>query len=573
MLAWAGGEPVEMPERWLLLAADYRVHLRWRAALGHEPLPAAPLVAAAAEELRAPFMDLMTELGRRCSSPEWWASRVSERNTQVSPLFLNCCYLRVALREDAPLGVVCDSAAVLESLAAGRTVRWASRPPRRRWRLEAAGRAARFLFREAIRWAAAPRPPRPRDGEVLIRTWVDESSFTADGQFRDRYFPSLADWLSEQGRPVRTWPSFFNLRRSHRDAWRALSAARADFLPDRRVLRWSDRARTLGAALRSARMPGGEVELAGLDVTRVFAEERRRTAFDDGTLDALIAGHLPRRLAQRGLAPAVFVDTYENMIPEKPLIAGFRRDAPDTRLVGFQHGALYPMFLCNFVTPGEAEFAPLPDRVVCNGERFREILVSEGLPGRLAVVGPSLRYRHLFERSEEHSDGEREPIVFVPLTLDEEMRVELVAKLADALGDFRAARIALKPHPMGPQRDVAPGVEIPSHFEIVGGEMSEWLPRATASVALGSSAVYETLAAGVPIVIVGREAALDLNPLGWEPDLGSVARTTAEIREQLERLLALTPEERRAFRERAGRLLRESFEPVTDERMRTFLPE
>src|SRR4051794_23892693 len=130
MLAWSGGEPVDMPERWLLLAPDYRVLLRWRAELGREPIPTAPLVEQAAEGLRGPFMELITELGRRHDSPEWWASRVSERNTQVSQLFLYCCYLGVSLdeiaRSEEPLGVACESAAVLHTLAAGGLpVRWA----------------------------------------------------------------------------------------------------------------------------------------------------------------------------------------------------------------------------------------------------------------------------------------------------------------------------------------------------------------------------------------------------------------------------------------------------------------
>ena len=85
---------------------------------------------------------------------------------------------------------------------------------------------------------------------------------------------------------------------------------------------------------------------------------------------------------------------------------------PSTFVAGFQHGAMYPMLLCNFVPPRELAIAPLPDRVVCNGPAFREIVVREGLPRQRVVAGPALRYRHLREVATAHGDR-----ILVPLPM------------------------------------------------------------------------------------------------------------------------------------------------------------
>jgi len=140
--------------RWLVLSEDYPRLLQWQDAIGRgggELVAAGPLVSAAAEGLRRPFLDLITELGRRYDSLAWWSLRISERNTAVTSLFLHCCYLAAAQTElgARPTCVVCDSWEVLESLeeiARGRSIapRWA---PRSRLIPHNVGSSARGMVR------------------------------------------------------------------------------------------------------------------------------------------------------------------------------------------------------------------------------------------------------------------------------------------------------------------------------------------------------------------------------------------------------------------------------------------
>jgi hypothetical protein len=571
--------------RWLFLAQDYRQLLEWRDVMAGEELAATRRINRVAAGLRRPFLDLITELGRRYDSVSWWTSRVSERNTAVSPLFLYCCYLRVAAAEigEETTCIVSESFAVLASLAdiaraRDIEVQWIG--PRHEHagvaHLRAAWRIGRFAvqgLRSAVAARKLPRPDDLRRPLVLIRTWVDEASFGEEATFRDRYLPGLADWLEARGVCTITLPVLANLRVPFGVAWRSLLETRRRFLAPEAYYRVSDYLSALREARRSSTLPDcSGLRLEELDVSRVFDAERRRAAYDRNSLEALLSYRLPLRLSQADLEPDVMIDPFENMIPEKPLILGFRHWLPRTKIVGYQHGALYPLLLCNFVTHGETEFAPLPDRVVCNGPFFREVLVREGLPPERAVVGPALRYAYLQDMSKIAPTSSSTLLVVLPLVVD--AAVELLVKVAEAFCEDRGLRLLLKPHPMGNPslifRD-ARLEQLPSNFEVVSGTMEDALAEARVVIGLASSAVYEAVAAGRPVVVVGRDAVFDMNPLAYHAEFARVFTTPHEIRAETLRLLDQSEEEVAAYRLRADSLLRDSFHPVTDEAMAAFV--
>jgi hypothetical protein len=420
-------------------------------------------------------------------------------------------------------------------------------------------------------------PATLRHPIVLSRTWPDNSCFGADRAFYDRYFPGLHSWLEARGAYTITIPLLLsNLRGSYRSAWRRLLSTDRRFLAPEAYYRPSDYLFALREARRGAAMPRGDrMRLGELDVSRLIAAERLRTAFDAGTLESLLSHRLPMRLAAAGLRPDLFIDGFENMIPEKPFVLGSRQYLPATKLVGFQHGALYPLLLCNFITAGESEFAPIPDRVVCNGEAFRRILVQEGLPPERAVAGPSLRYAHLWDtRRTVRDQRSGTPSLLVPLPLMLDVAVELLVKVKLAFADNERLRVNLKPHPLSATDALfrAAGIhELPMNFSHLAGSMKSALEGTSAVVGIASSALYEALAAGTPVVVVGRDAALDLNPLAWYDDLGAVFSNPDQIRAETLRLLSLSPQGLADYRRRADEVLRDSFNPVTDEAMRLFV--
>lgn len=587
----AGLPPGMTRVSWLYLGRNYVELLAWEQAVGADAKRISidrPLEAAAGE-LRRPFLDLLASLGRRHGSLAWWTSRVSERNTMVSPLFLHCCHLQVARDimqgSEEPLSIVSESWSVLrclekEACAGGRDVRWLSRslPKWRltlRWYTKIVGHAWEFV-RERIHTTRvarriAPRAMVTRDRPcALLRTFIDDDCMPEDGEFRERFLVGVGDWFERKGYEVWTVPILFAVKRPYFAAWQWLHGSGRNFLNPDEHYRFFDFVFTIVVALRQAFIPRRRIQFRDLDVTALFDEERRRFAFDRGSLDSILLSRLPYRLKRAGWRVDTVVQGYENMVLEKGAIHGFRRHMPSTRIVGFQHCVVPPMLLCHFVTAEEAAIAPLPDRIICNGRMFRRNLVTEGLSVERVVEGPALRYAHLQRDVKRH---DAKPCVLVALPLELGAAVELLSKVHGALRDDVDVPVKVKPHPMMHLPDLLRecGLDhLPDHFELVRGGMAEWLGRARVVVSSGSAVLFEAVAGGVPTVTVGRESGLNLNPLSWLKDSGATLYGPSEIRTEVQRLWRLSTGDRDAYRRRGRELLHDGFNPVTDEWMHVF---
>jgi hypothetical protein len=580
----------EKPVAWVFLDQDYIRCIRWSKGLGEDfkQIKISAQLQETANSLRKPFLDLITDLGRRHDSPAWWASRVSERNTLVSPLFLYCCYLKIALgllkEVTGTLCVVSESWSLLGSIGAAAGLQCQVNGLGRSGRLrqkslfcaKAGFRLLAFLG-AGIRGRVACSRLGPMDGEgkrvVLIHTYIDESLLGEDEVFHDRYFPGLSEWLEHKGFSVITLPVLYNMKRSNRSVWRWLGKNRQIFLDPYAYHAWSDYFDAIREARREATMLGGSILLEGIDATGLFEEERQRTAFS--SLHTLLYFSLPRRLVAAGIDISLVITVFENMVDEKLFILGFRRYIPSAYITAYQHSALWPLMLCLFVTAGEAEFAPLPDHVVSNGSFSREVLVREGLPRWKVVEGPALRYAYLWQKGEAEAVPEEEIVhVLVPLPQLIGDAQELLVKVTLAFEHSPDLKIRFKTHPMSSLEKVLSGLpvkDLPQHMQFVTGDMGKWVARAKVVVGLSSNAVLDALAAGRPLVAVGRENSLNLNPLGFFPGLDRIFCSPEEIREETIRLLHLSGEQSAEYRRQGDEVLGMCFNKVTDSLMETFI--
>lgn len=522
---------------WVFLGRSYTLQRRWTVALDGiaERLPLTGRIQHMASELKMPYLRLIAELGRKLQSDAWWASRISERNTLISNLFLYCCYLHIARQlyseHQGDLVVVAESWALLDALddwAHNQNdveVQWFGQARRAlAWFRYLAHAAYRVLgltlsFIQSRFWGR-DSSPAGRD-LFLLHTYLDDACLGSDHRFRERYFPGLAAWLESQGYAVAMLPVIFNVNRSYRAVWKWLRSSDTRFYNCHRYCRLSDYTLALTESWRSALLPFADVELVGINVTRLFVEERRSTAF--ATANFLLYLRLPLRLKQHGIAIRELVVEHENMIPEKLLTIGFRRHMPDTKILGYQHSGLYPSLLCSQVISEEAAIAPLPDRVLCNGRFYRDILLNIGMPEHILIEGPALRHTHLTGLRIADDDDVRDDRtpgwdVLILLPMMKSDAAELLLKALEALAQVPVQRVALKLHPMLNQAKLlreAGVAQLPPIFSFVNGDIEKLLHRTNVVICMSSTAILEVAAAGAKLIVVGRESALDFNPLGF----------------------------------------------------------
>ncbi len=580
------------PFHWVFLGRDYEQCLRAEKALGGiaERIHAGADLDRAAKRLRRSFMALLAERSRGNDTLEWWGSRVAERNTMESPLFLHCCYVFVTLdlaeKREGNLLVLCESPAVLSTIAnrlrdrRGVTVRCRTSLARmklwaRGWAVIAA-RIPHFLLKcGRHRYAAwrtrrlrPPSIPSPNAKVALIQTWVDDKCFGADGRFHDRYFVDLPAFLRRKGVEVFTIPRLFNVTGDLNERYRWLRKNGGFLLPED-YLHLSDYLAPIAVFLRQVFTSFGVMKLDDVDISALVDEQRLYQDLVPAALDHALF----RRIASAGWRPTHYYTTFEYMILEKVAFRAVKRFLAGTRTIGYMSFAsVFPNLLCMFVTPEEEGVVPLPDLVVCNGSELARIMTSEGMDPKRIVVGAALRFTHLHQAPERPKSEApaAEPTALVVLPLLKSQAIELFNKAVAALGDS-GIKTLVKAHPMSKltAKQLWDGRSPAGNVQFVDAPMPELLKRARVVLAMGSSLIAETVAAGVPTILVGSEADLNFDPLDW--DLGvdrRIAYRPEQIREQVE---SIVPDPSAPHDRVARDLIAGFFAPVNDQTLETFL--
>lgn len=588
----------QQPVRWLYLGRDYLRLLAWERSLGKGFVRVhyAKHLQELAMRWRRPYLDWIAALGLQNDNLVWWSSRVAERNTLLDSLYHKICYLQVALSSiqgDVPLLIVSESGALLRTIAAQSALRprvqWIRkvRPLLEwlKWLLYLTFTWSRYLQDgiRAMRDARVTRegkpilPPATGRVRVLIHSCMDDTYFGADGCAHDRYFTVLPDELRRRGYDVVTVPWLYNLRRSRREAFSWFRQQSDRYLIPEDFYTLIDYIWAAWVVIRQAWLLPGLHVFEGRDITKLVREACLEQSLDTGVAKFARYFRLIHRWKRMGLKIDIFIDTFENMATEKPLVMALRKYMGNVVTVGFQHYvAPYPLWLCGFSTRTEGATAPHPDVVVCNSPWTANLFAKEGFPPEKLRIGPSLRYLYMMDGQVDRQ-AQVEPesrTVLVPLPLETTMVTELMYKLLEAFPLHENTRFWLKPHPMMSTEEwmvLLDGNELPGHMEKVGGSMADWLPRATCAVAMASTTALEIALAGVPVVLVGRETDFDLNPLAWFPEFDNPVHSPEELRARVLRKLSLSPAERERLKDWARLMLRECLSPLNEETLSAFV--
>lgn len=578
---------------WVYLGRDFSRLQAWRHALGSVAveIPIGDKLQGIGEALRGPFLQWCADWGRELSKRPrdelaWWTSRIAERNNFCSPLFLRFCYLEllraICQTNPGPLLIICESVALSSSVL--KLAGSLGRPTRRAQRFAAGvslasqrlvcGLRLGYLVVNAVRrlWVARRTARlRRRTGASSPEVWC--TSFVAPSALksvlrRDPYFGILPHWLAAQGFAVRTLPMV--LMRCNFPAWIA-AATSPSWIIREDYCGIADFLFALRNSLRQIICLSGRRTFLRMDVSSLIGEEKWQGAGSAATAEAVLTYRFLRAVARTGSGPAWILSTFENHITEKALYLGRKHHLPGCSIVAFQHGAMYPHWLCYALAPEEARFCPLPDRIITNGPAFRDILADRGFPRERLFVGCSLRYQDWLAVPPVIPSVELPLVVMVALPLDSWAALELLMKVHSAVAAIPGVRVWIRPHPMAPLEGLvrrAGWRELPSIYTADP-------PTSTPAMVITSASSYavEALARGLPVIRVGRDTDLDMDCLAWCKAAGPVCRTVEHIRNRILEVIEALRSNARAFEALAKEVRLRYFAPVCDEALSVFLPE
>ncbi len=546
--------------RWIYFGEDYLDMCRWEKWLGQaERLSYAQWLPQTFKELRGAFIQWVSDLGKPYGdSLDWWMTRLSGRNPLQTPIFLHICYVDILHKHflgelSGECLIVCEDWYLLRSIEAN--LKRAGYPTKRSqfWQARAAASALKGLLDTFARWGYAlsyqlftllvvkllfrkeASQGSGKKKQVIIHTCVDEACLGADGKFHDRYFAGLSEWLETQGYQVRTIPWLFNVKRPAFSAYLWLKRSSSQFLIPENYLQLTDYVKSVWRIFRGGLILRGEHRFSHYNVTALIKRERLANYSAAGWVKFLLYIPFFERWTHDGNHCDIFIDMFENMPCERPLIKAVRQYSPETLTVGYQHATIPDELMGYGVTIDEWGSRIFPDRIVTNGPASAGVLAKEGFPADAIATGPAFRYSYLFDKTWLKPCAARlgnvsGQIVTVLLPLDIPAAVELllaVVRQADRVMEAGLC-VELKIHPMLPEVKLmrAAGLsQLPSGWGWAAGSMHEQLGKTVIAIGMGTAALLDAAAAGVPILCLGRELGFPFNPLEFWGGRYAVCRT------------------------------------------------
>lgn len=458
------------------------------------------------------------------------------RNPFGNNLLLHLTWLTlIAARGDT----VTDLLVFTESAALARTIRdichernWAFRQVGR-LRMMAVWSKARFractklgyegitaLIRMALSRATLgpTHIARCRDADILVDTYFYTDSLQADGIFRDKHLPGLVDWYRSQSRKPAVYPFFIHIPLKNLLAVYARMRDSATlFVPWERFV---GPGQVVASVLRclaygTGSQPGA-LAFRNVAVARLVASLRFQAA--TAGLYPMLLARAPQRLHAYGVRPKYFLDWFENQPLDKANAIGFSALQSGCRVVGLRQYALYPNFANLYTTDREVAAGTCPPETWVSGRALIDMLRRHDHCSKFRVV-PALRYAGLY--SMHQSSGRRNDLLIVLTHSGEESMAILTMAfpvLERAAALFAAVRI--KAHPDFPVANFIdslerrwPWIRSASWIHWESRSMDQLLGDTRLAITAGTSAALEALCRGVPVIMIGRQAGLDINPL------------------------------------------------------------
>lgn len=536
-------------------------------------------------EARRPFCNALEGIARKnTNNLDWFLASPSSRNIFESPLFHNCCKLALvkSLVEDGEEvdEITTDSTAMSELLSSHfskeKTIKFTLEQQALSYVLPVA-RLFGYLGRTLLGWLLTAfcrthnRGSLPQEPLILIDTFVMQ-----DFVEQDRYYPGLLEHLGEQEQAgIFFVPTFFRIKpQDLKSVILRLRKKEGKYLFKEEFLTLGDYLHSWLHAFRSMKLNiVCEKSFYGFDLSGLINEEIGSFL---GLQSAMIGWqnfHFARRLKESGINVGLTVDWYENQVVDRGWNAGFRKYFPEAVRIGYLGFTSSPYYLCARPLHCEKEAGVLPDRIGVLGlGLFKD--VREFCEDLDVFSVPAFRVQHLFQPIVQQ-DIKRDFTVLAALPVSTTESVRILKMIGSLRGNCTlGVRFIIKPHPTMDDDFITRHYAGPSEDIVCGQEsFADLLSSSDLLISVSSSVCLESLAKGVPVIVLGSDHDLTYNPIpeGIGQDFWRLCRTEEELSVALQFFLGDGQKSREARSKLAHRILGEYFTPVTEKTVREFL--
>lgn len=347
--------------------------------------------------------------------------------------------------------------------------------------------------------------------DLIIHSFADAGTRRTN-VYEERYFPGLFEVLSSSGYS----PSMLisNAGIYPRGLWKHLMRMGLNPTFEFKYLKLLDLLQLLHKNFQFNKYRKLEFRTLGFSFSNVFRQNFEDSQFDLGTFQSLVRMKaLDNILSMRAKSEKlIFICEYEGMQFEKAALLVRNKYLNQFKVVGIQHGAIFSNLLCTFPSKWDLANNLLPDKIVCNGKEFLELLNQGNIHSDRLVVGPALRYEFLHQLANQNPDPAGGKI-FVPLPLTIHQETKTLNFIEEALGNTEV-QVVFKLHPLSNSTDkMKPYISRNSNFELIDLEFKDILENVSIVVSQTTGALLEFALLGFPVIRISNPYEIEFNSI------------------------------------------------------------
>ncbi len=539
-----------------------------------------------AKDLRPQFVKLIEQLGKdNAQNIDWWVSSPASRNNFKSPLFHYCCsiaLLQELIRGKEPITEIKVDTKVFKIIIKDYLVKE---------RIASKVKVVRLLVKQQLKLLISPvyfllrdlflffvahqtrslRSPLPPDPLTLIDTFVLPGYIE-----EDRYYRVPMGTLSDKEKK-RVWfvPFLIGFRLLQTLALiRLLRKSKRSFILKEDFLKLRDYLFAFSYFFRSRSLEVGRYVFQGVDISSLIREELISFQGVSSSFMALINYRFAKRLKEAGVKIRLVIDWFENQEIDRGWNAGFRRFFPGTLTKGYQGFVAIPHRLCVYPTEEEKKNAVIPHEIMVIGKGLVQS-ARKFCPDLHVTVVPAFRFQQVWQGRKFSPDSKEYTIlVALPIMVNEAIHM-LTTLFHEKAYLKKNCQVRIKPHPVSSPSMIKkcfPG-DWPKGFELVSGDFKDCVEQANLLISSASSTCLETMAKGIPVIILGNMHGLTYTPIpeAITEDIWKLCYSPEDTVKAIQFYKNRGSDKIKQHEEVGRRLREEYFEPVTQKGTCDFL--
>jgi len=547
------------------------------------------LVNNIAEKIRRGYVNYLVKIGKKHEKNiDWWMLNFVSRNTLLSPLFCNICYLKM-LEERLERGNNYDEI-VVNSLALKKVIKENS--SKYNFKVTYNGKQSLFvnlgrfysyckiIIHFFLRWIFGwgtrfySKKPMLNKSLILLDIFVLKNSFNKSF-YNDRYYPKLLDYVNSNDKErIYYVPTYYGIR-NYKKKFRDMRTSKQKFLLKEDYLKINDYFFSLLYPFRLKNMKIEKRKFMGFDISPLIKEEILNDGVSSSSMYSLLNYKFSKRLKDKGIKIKRIINWFENQSIDHGFNIGFRKFYPEADLIGYMGSPLNNNYLSLYPTEQERICAVIPKEINVIGRGYID-KVKKFCPDLKVKVAPAFRFTGVWNKRKYDSDKSKLTVlVALPILVSESDEIiDIVLEAARPI-DIDNCLFQIKTHPTQNVERLKDKWEekLTPRFEFVTGDFNLCVENANVLISCASSVCLETLAKGIPVIVIASKIGLTqmVIPNNLEQDIWRLCYTPREIRDAILFYLSRDNERVKKYKKIGNKIKKEFFEPVTRKNVKEFL--